>query len=154
MGAVPNFTRCLCERLESGICEEEWRQAGRESADSVRHERTIVCESNREHARYDEHDQREAEQRAHPHLNASEPADAGDVNRIEEDETGDRDRQRRAATANQLSEVLRKRDGEIRERADVRNDLQPDADEGESIAAERARKMRVLAAGLAAERRR
>src|SRR5205823_9295634 len=141
-------------RLESRIREKKWRQCRREAAQSMRDERPVIRKSNRKHSRHDQHDKRQSEQRAHPNLNPPEPPHARDVNRIEEDETGDRNRQRRSATAEQFDEVVAKRKREIRQRADIRNDLQPDADKRRPIPAERPGKMRVLPTRLPPQRRR
>src|SRR5205823_12381221 len=141
-------------RLESRIREKKWRQCRREAAESMRNERPVIRKSNRKHSRHDQDDERQSEQRAHPNLNPPEPPHARDVNRIEEDETGDRNRQRRSAAAEQLDEVVAKSKREIRQRADIRNDLQPDADKRRPIPAERARKMRVLPTRLPPQRRR
>src|SRR3954468_16336875 len=79
-------------------------------------------------------------------------AHAGDVDRVEEDERGDGERRR--IDVHEPARVIGERASEVRERAGVRNDLQPRAEEGEPVAAERARDVRVLAARLLAERRR
>src|SRR5438874_772903 len=104
------------------------RQRRREPAESMRDERPIIRKSNRKHSRHDQDYQRQSEQRAHPIHNPPEPPHARNVNRIEEDETGDRNRQRRSATSEQLDKVLAKRNREIRQRPDIRNDLQPNTD--------------------------
>ena len=66
------------------------------------------------------------------------------------DRDGDRHHERRSPAA---EEVIGEGAREIRKRADVRNDLQPHADEREAVSAECARDVCVLAARLAAQRR-
>src|SRR5437016_1983299 len=98
----------------------------------MREKGRVVRRMNGEQSRNDQHENREAKQHAHRHLNPSEPAHTDYVYEVEENQTADGEKLMIELAADapprELDDVIGQRTCEISARTNVRNYLQPRAD--------------------------
>src|SRR6185503_4287985 len=106
-------------------------------------ERRIIRRMNREESWNYQHDNRDAQQRAHCDLQAPEPTDAHNVHDIKKDETADGQGLMRElstdAVAAEFDNVISQRARQISAGADISDNLQPGADVGDFVPAKRSR---------------
>src|SRR5262249_37923351 len=124
----------------------------------MRDERLVVLRANREQSRPDQRKERNAQQRAHRHLQPPEPSHADQVNEEEEEQARKRERQmtrlRGEPTAGGRDQIIGKRIRQKSLGAYVGDDLQPRADEGQTILSQSPRNVSVFSPRLVTQRRR
>src|SRR5262249_30683640 len=118
------------------VRKEEWREAGQKASGSMCDERPIVLRADSKQSRSDQREERNAQQSAHRHLQPPEPSHADQVNKVEEEQANERERQsarlRGEPTAGGRNQIIGQRIRQKSLGADGRDDLQPRADEGQA----------------------
>ncbi len=138
-GAVFHLACRLRQRLEASVGKKERWQRGGEAADSMREERLVVVEPDREKPRKNEDGDRADLEPAERHLESAEPANSDRVREVEKPQAPKRERRavrRTQQPARKLDHVFGESDRQIGQRTKVRDDLQPNADEGDPVASE------------------